>query len=155
MSQPSPIPKTTTSLPSEPTNQTYWALPNTIEPVQVLPDRHTKADAAGVENMKGKESDPSRMGVYVCLLDDRPHLHPSLLSLHKHRLNIHKIPLPPDPTNDLPTSQSAATTQTVQDEDITMSSSPVPLETETKAEWIMWKFTEEEENRRKSYLPLA
>ncbi|WWC95959.1 hypothetical protein V866_002826 [Kwoniella sp. B9012] len=161
MSQPSP--KTTT-------DQAYWNLPDTIAPIQVLPDRFTKPADAQVENLKGKESDPSRMGVFVCLLDDKPHLHPSLISLHKHRLNIHHIPLPPDPSNDLPIPQSSSTLRPSEppqtDEDISMTAtSPTPAEAtlttqrkpeaDAQVEWFMWKFSEEEENRRKSYLPLA
>ncbi|OCF73083.1 hypothetical protein I204_06313 [Kwoniella mangroviensis CBS 8886] len=149
--------------PKTTTERVYWNLPDIIAPIQVLPDRYTKPADAQVDNLKGKESDPSRMGVFVCLLDDKPHLHPSLISLHKHRLNIHHIPLPPDPSNDLPIPQSIPTPHSAEppqtDEDISMTStSPIPTtqqKLETPVEWFMWKFSEEEENRRKSYLPLA
>ncbi|WWD18353.1 hypothetical protein CI109_102803 [Kwoniella shandongensis] len=77
-----------------------WNLPSTIPARQVLPDRHKSKTA--LTEQKGKESDPGRMAIWVCLLDDRPHLHPSLLALHKHRHNVHSIPLPPDPSTDLP-----------------------------------------------------
>ncbi|WWC62420.1 uncharacterized protein I303_105016 [Kwoniella dejecticola CBS 10117] len=151
---------------AEPEKHTFWTLPTTIEAVPVMPDRYTKPSELSPEKMKGKESDPSRMGVYVCLLDDKPHLHPSLHALHKHRLTIHGIPLPLDPANDLPVPQpsnndtnfSAESRQ----EDVVMSpSSPSAGSGQQvggqpeKAEWLMWKFSEEEANRRKSYLPLA
>ncbi|WWC70629.1 40S ribosomal eS28 domain-containing protein [Kwoniella pini CBS 10737] len=145
--------------------QVFWILPQNIQPIQVIPDRYTKSNEVSSENMKGKESDPSRMGVFVCLLDNKPHLHPSLQALHKHRLIIHKIPLPADPINDLPVSQSNISNITNPfigqiEQDIIMSStSDLPQESvasiPNKTEWFMWKFSEEEANRRKSYLPLA
>ncbi|OCF43918.1 hypothetical protein I317_02188 [Kwoniella heveanensis CBS 569] len=144
-----------------------WALPATIEPRAVLPDRYTDPSDATSDKLKGKESDPGRMGVFVCLLDDRPHLHPSLLALHRHRLNAHQIPLPPDPNNDLPIPSphvQALSNSEVSPEDVDMSSSniqptptPTPGQTVRKhrQEWFTWKFTQEEESRRKAYLPLA
>jgi hypothetical protein len=103
--------------------------------------------------MVGKETEPSRMGIYICLLDgkflaflpehslegrkweaeilDRPHLHPNLAALHKHRLVVHSIPLPLDPNVDLPMTKGEG------------------------EEWLTWKYSEEEETRRKAYLPLA
>ncbi|WRT67656.1 uncharacterized protein IL334_004628 [Kwoniella shivajii] len=164
--------------------KTYWSLPNTIEPVEVLPDRYTKSSQLLPDNMKGKESDPGRMGIYVCLLDDKPHLHPSLSALHKHRYNIHRIPIPPDPTNDLPIAQPqlqpkpkpdslSSSVDEMGDSGVTdpsgdiQMSPPPPLPSfvinqdvstsgmENRAEWFMWKFSEEELLRRKSYLPLA
>jgi len=93
------------------------------------------------------------MGIYICLLDgmlafpiiinsgrygrcaeilDRPHLHPNLAALHKHRLVVHSIPLPADPSVDLPMT-------TVKEGE----------------EWLTWKYSDEEEQRRKAYLPLA
>lgn len=61
---------------------------------------------------------------------ERPHLHPNLAALHKHRLVAHSIPLPLDPNNDLPITKG-------------------------EKEWLTWKYSEEEETRRKAYLPLA
>ncbi|WWC88808.1 uncharacterized protein L201_003721 [Kwoniella dendrophila CBS 6074] len=157
------MPSSTTSDPP----QVYWSLPNLIEPVQVMPDGYTRPEQLLPGDMKAKESDPSRMAVYVCLLDEKPHLHPSLIALHKHRYNIHKIPLPTDPTNDLPKSQIPNTinplkenngTKQDDNEDVTMEATfPILESSETtrKPEWFMWKFSEEEENRRKNYLPLA
>jgi len=93
------------------------------------------------------------MGIFVCLLDgksalsriyaeadtaERPHLHPNLAALHKHRLVAHSIPLPLDPNNDLPKSQMTVTE-----------------EKEVRQEWFTWKYSEEEELRRKAYLPLS
>ena len=63
-------------------------------------------------------------------ISDRPHLHPNLAALHKHRLVAHSITLPPDPNVDLPVTKGAQ-------------------------EWLTWKYSEEEETRRKAYLPLA
>ncbi|WVQ96823.1 hypothetical protein IAU59_003930 [Kwoniella sp. CBS 9459] len=157
-----------------------WTLPTTINPRLVLPDRYTDLSSAAADKLKGKESDPGRMGVYVCLLDERPHLHPSLLALHRHRLNAHQIPLPPDPNNDLPTpsAQGAYLLKTIHDsstdidpsalhlpevkqqDDVEMSSSVTPTRAQSipkppQREWFTWKFTQEEESRRKAYLPLA
>jgi hypothetical protein len=67
---------------------------------------------------------------------ERPHLHPNLAALHKHRLVVHSIPLPLDPSNDLTISQ-------------------VTEGNEARQEWFTWKYSEEEELRRKAYLPLA
>jgi hypothetical protein len=67
---------------------------------------------------------------------ERPHLHPNLAALHKHRLVVHSIPLPSDPSNDLPSAQ-------------------VTEGKVLKQEWFTWKYSEEEESRRKAYLPLA
>lgn len=64
---------------------------------------------------------------------ERPHLHPNLAALHKHRLAAHGIPLPADPQSDLPLSATTA----------------------GEKEWLSWKFSAEEELRRKAYLPLA
>ena len=64
-------------------------------------------------------------------ISDRPHLHPNLAALHKHRLVAHSIPLPLDPNNDLPTTKGE------------------------EQEWLTWKYSEEEVTRRKAYLPLA
>jgi hypothetical protein len=72
-------------------------------------------------------ADACRMAIYLCLLDgrlcplspsnhfavdllvrasansaDNPHLHPSLIALHKHRLAAHGIPLPARPDIDHP-----------------------------------------------------
>ncbi|WVF69323.1 hypothetical protein IAT40_004099 [Kwoniella sp. CBS 6097] len=170
--------------------QAVWTLPSTIEPRRVLPDRYTDPSSVLADKLKGKVSDPGRMGVYVCLLDERPHLHPSLQALHRHRLNAHQIPLPPDPINDLPiphratslqsdSSTSAAVDATddpavldaMQQQDVDMSAAPhqaLPLPNTKRAsavrdqdavgakqEWFTWKFTQEEELRRKAYLPLA
>ena len=84
------------------------------------------------------------MSIYLCLLDgeshptalekltpaDRPHLHPSLGALHKHRLHAHSIPLPTNPTMSPPPNSG-------------------------KQEWLEWKYTDEEEARRKAFLPLS
>ncbi|WVR06238.1 hypothetical protein IAU60_003268 [Kwoniella sp. DSM 27419] len=115
-----------------------WALPAKITARQVLPDRYTDPASLAPEQMKGKESNPSRMGVYVCLLDERPHLHPSLLALDRHRLAAHQIPLPTDPSTQ-----------------ISQRSSQVGTSDKAKDEWFMWSFSEEEESRRRSFLPLA
>ncbi|KAK8858463.1 hypothetical protein IAR55_002690 [Kwoniella newhampshirensis] len=77
-----------------------WTLPPSIPSRRVFPDRHTPRSALG--GLKGRDVDPGRMGIFVCLLDDRPHLHPTLSALHKHRQNVHSIPLPPDPSTDPP-----------------------------------------------------
>lgn len=69
---------------------------------------------------------------------ERPHLHPTLTALHKHRLAAHGIPLPTDTAHDLPV-------QTVMDDDMGTGGK----------EWMSWKFSAEEEARRKAYLPLA
>ena len=71
------------------------------------------------------------MGIWLCLKDDRAHLHPSLLALHKHRLAAHGIPIPAESNKTLLSAEGEG------------------------EEWISWKFSEEEEARRKAYLPLA
>ncbi|ORY31428.1 hypothetical protein BCR39DRAFT_526658, partial [Naematelia encephala] len=105
--------------------QSSWNISPTLTSRQVLPDRWTDGNVIP-DGLVGKETDPSRMGIFLCLLDERPHLHPSLQALHKHRFQIHGIALPPDPARDMPGDNS----------------------------WINWRFTEEEQARRKAYLPL-
>jgi hypothetical protein len=87
-------------------------------------------------------------GVYVCgqktreidelTVVDRPHLHPNLAALHKHRLVVHSIPSPLNPNTDLPSPQGSHN----------------DTKGEQKQEWFTWKYSEEEELRRRAYLPL-
>ena len=116
---------------------------------------------------------------------DRPHIHPSLADLHKHRLAVHSIPLPSDPNTDLPISskdstlsptvqpdhpsqsgQAATQSDTIMENGTTAQEGGPPLEIRVEGEstelgengndeWMTWQFTEEEEARRKAYLPLA
>ncbi|BEJ13846.1 hypothetical protein CspHIS471_0310200 [Cutaneotrichosporon sp. HIS471] len=100
-----------------------WAPPRELPRQQVLPDRaSTREDIA---NALGKQSDPTRMGIFLCLLDERPHLHPSLQALNAHRARVHGRPVP-DPTREPPGHGS---------------------------EWTAWKLTPEEEACRAAWLP--
>ncbi|TXT13429.1 hypothetical protein VHUM_00796 [Vanrija humicola] len=67
------------------------------------------------------------MGIFLCLLDDRPHLHPSLAALNAHRLRVHQLPAPADPS---------------------------ALPPGAGVEWTAWRLSDEEEARRAAYLPL-
>ncbi|KAK4683928.1 hypothetical protein P7C73_g6283, partial [Tremellales sp. Uapishka_1] len=138
-----------------------WTPPPVLPAQLVHPDRYTdRGVATDPSKQTGKASDPSRMAIYLCLLDgmspstscsslpvlpstysllpslmylpDKPHIHPNLLALHKHRWAVHSIPIPLDPAQD----------------PLSTTSSPAP-------EWITWRFSDEEQLRRRAYLPLS
>ncbi|KAL0243401.1 hypothetical protein I308_105365 [Cryptococcus tetragattii IND107] len=195
---------------AQPTPATAWTLPPSISPRLVYPDISPAVlikDGGGgdqLQQQKGivaKESDPGRMGVWVCLLHDKPHLYPSLIALHKHRHASHGIPIPaggptalPEPQTRLQTQVQGATdmeensTASAVTEDILpkevaevlqqlradVRGSDVDVNGQSSAsgrphdgnanvgkgihaaeEWFTWMFTEEEEARRRAYLPLA
>ncbi|KAL1408375.1 hypothetical protein Q8F55_005187 [Vanrija albida] len=101
-----------------------WAPPPELTPTAVLPDFRTAPSA--LASLPGAESDPGRMGIFLCLLDDRPHLHPSLAALNAHRARVHSLPAPADGA--LPPGAGV--------------------------EWTAWRLSEDEEARRAAYLPL-
>ncbi|KIR33231.1 hypothetical protein I352_04604 [Cryptococcus deuterogattii MMRL2647] len=186
-----------------------WTLPPSISPRLVYPDISPAVlskDGGGGDQQKeivAKESDPGRMGVWVCLLHDKPHLYPSLIALHKHRHASHGIPIPAGGPTAVPELQTRPQTQVqgltdiaenstasavsedilpkevaevlqqlradvrVSDVDVNGLSSATgrPPAHEGNAdvekgihaaeEWFTWTFTEEEEARRRAYLPLV
>lgn len=96
---------------------------------------------------------------------ENPHLHPSLTALHKHRLAAHGIPLPSRPDIDHPISTTSPTI-TAKEEDRIPAIMVDGIAHEShmdvdhhgekeKAEWLMWRVTDEESLRRKAYLPLT
>ncbi|CAK9780715.1 hypothetical protein CC85DRAFT_330360 [Cutaneotrichosporon oleaginosum] len=109
--------------PEPPTALKAWAPPHELPRQQMLPDRLTTS--TDIAHALGKESDPTRMGIFLCLIDERPHLHPSLQALHAHRARAHGRPAP-DPTRE-PSGQ--------------------------RLEWTAWKLSPEEEARRAAWLP--
>lgn len=74
------------------------------------------------------------------------------MALNKHRHTVHRIPLPPDPANDRP--QSRVTPEGEMDIVPQTPQTRPEGEAVVEAEWFMWKFSEEEEARRRAYLPL-
>ncbi|OXB37766.1 hypothetical protein LQV05_003204 [Cryptococcus neoformans] len=191
-----------------------WTLPPCIAPRLVYPDISpavlSKNGASGPvgddqqqqqKEIVGKDSDPGRMGVWVCLLHDKPLLYPSLIALHKHRHASHGIPIPAGGPAALPEPQTPAQARAQEgatdatgnptastapgdilpkevvevlqqlqadtkgsDVDVKglSSTSGCPrqngnadVRTDISEEWFTWKFTEEEEARRRAYLPLA
>ncbi|TYJ51979.1 hypothetical protein B9479_007424 [Cryptococcus floricola] len=93
-------------------------------------------------------------------------------ALHKHRHVSHSIPLPGDAVDTVSAAAAAGG-----DGDISMSEAPPTAETggrsailpenvkallsglqdqkDQKEEWFHWRYTDEQEARRKSFLPLA
>ncbi|XAO24828.1 hypothetical protein I312_103635 [Cryptococcus bacillisporus CA1280] len=186
-----------------------WMLPPSIPSRLVYPDISPAVlskDGGGDQHQQqkgviAKESDPGRMGVWVCLLHDKPHLYPSLIALHKHRHALHGIPIPAGGPTALPEPQTRPQTQgqgvTDMAENSTASNvsedilpkevvevlqqlradvrgSDAGVNDQSSAsgrphdgnvnvgkgihaaeEWFTWMFTEEEEARRRAYLPLA
>ncbi|WVN88770.1 uncharacterized protein L203_103983 [Cryptococcus depauperatus CBS 7841] len=120
-----------------------WTLPAFTPARQVYPDYNVERTGLIDERTVGRESDPTKMGVWVCLLDEKPHLHPSLLALNKHRFVAHSIPLPPNPAQDLPIKKSQVGSALLLDK----------VDIENDDEWFTWRFTEEPEARRITSLP--
>ncbi|RXK41650.1 hypothetical protein M231_01150 [Tremella mesenterica] len=226
-------PGTTTPKPDIAERKIPWSLPSRLLPRSVSPDfSEPRLETIGIA------TDPGRMSIYLCLIDSKPFLLPSLFALHKHRKMVHDIPIPEEPTKTLPLplplplsslsqnrtssiEHSTSTNPTIivqQDAMIPhitthddpsetsndilrdrLSTSTIldstsispslvgveklttgsnfthssvsekvdgliphnpdpPLERPTgeqNVEWITWKFTPEEESRRRAYLPLA
>ncbi|ODN74328.1 hypothetical protein L202_06745 [Cryptococcus amylolentus CBS 6039] len=153
-----------------------WSLPSKTPGRQVYPDYCTTQ--AQLSNQVGSTSDPGRMGIYVCLLDDRPHLYPSLAALHKHRHVSHSIPPPAGDAVDTAAGAASAAggditmsedppTHTAADQDRESAIRVLPENVKAllsglqdqkdhqKEEWFHWRYTDEQEARRKSFLPLA
>ena len=124
------------------------------QPYSTLPSdtQQTRRGTSHLSPMKLRR----RTAIFLCLLHgtsstaliklsaDRPLLHPSLGALHRHRFQAHSIPLPADPTKDLPIKGEVGV-GAVQGFD---------TNDEAKKEWLGWRLRHEEEARRKAYLPL-
>ncbi|KAL7423196.1 hypothetical protein Q5752_002496 [Cryptotrichosporon argae] len=63
-----------------------WSPPPQLVVSPVLPDRRSTLD-----QIVGHEADPSKTGIFLCLLDDRPCLFPTMAALNSHRTKVHAL----------------------------------------------------------------